>query len=45
MLITEAGGVALRPEGDPYRPGDDRLGLLNAADEATWRIARSLLLP
>ena len=45
LLITEAGGVALRPEGDPYRPGDDRLGLLNAADEATWRIARSLLLP
>lgn len=44
LLLSEAGGVALRPEGDPYRPDDDRVGLLNAADEATWRTVRSLLL-
>lgn len=44
LLITEAGGVALRPEGDPYRPDDDRVGLLDAADEVTWRTVRSLLL-
>ncbi|GAB3691567.1 inositol monophosphatase family protein [Nocardiopsis oceani] len=44
LLLTEAGGVALRPEGDPYRPDDNRLGLLNAADERTWRTVGSLLL-
>ncbi|MBR8743858.1 inositol monophosphatase [Nocardiopsis sp. MG754419] len=44
LLLTEAGGVALRPEGDPYRPGDDRPGLLDAADPRTWRTVRSLLL-
>ncbi|WP_017589721.1 inositol monophosphatase family protein [Nocardiopsis ganjiahuensis] len=45
LLLSEAGGVALRPEGDPYRPDDDRVGLLSAADEATWRTVRSILLP
>ncbi|MGW5876983.1 inositol monophosphatase family protein [Nocardiopsis terrae] len=45
LLLTEAGGVALRPEGDPYRPDDERVGLLNAADGTTWRTVRSLLLP
>ncbi|GAA1117606.1 inositol monophosphatase family protein [Nocardiopsis metallicus] len=45
LLLSEAGGVALRLEGDPYRPDDDRVGLLNAADETSWRTVRSLLLP
>lgn len=43
LLLTEAGGVALRPEGDPYRPDDDRAGLLCAADPDTWDTVRSLL--
>lgn len=43
LLLTEAGGVALRLEGDPYRPDQDRKGLLCAADPDTWRTARSLL--
>lgn len=45
LLLTEAGGVALRLEGDPYRPDDERLGLLNAADERTWETVRALLSP
>lgn len=43
LLLTEAGGVALRPEGDPYRPDEDRAGLLCAADPETWDTVRSLL--
>lgn len=43
LLLTEAGGVALRLEGDPYRPDDDRTGLLCTADPTTWRTVRSLL--
>lgn len=45
LLLTEAGGVALRLDGAPYRPDDERVGLLNAADEKTWQTVRSLLLP
>ncbi|WP_197022373.1 inositol monophosphatase family protein [Candidatus Blastococcus massiliensis] len=37
LLLAEAGGVAVRPEGTAYRPDDDRAGLLAAADAATAR--------
>ncbi len=35
LLLEEAGGVALRPDGTPYRANDDRSGLLAATDRAT----------
>jgi 3'-phosphoadenosine 5'-phosphosulfate (PAPS) 3'-phosphatase len=35
LLLTEAGGVAMRPDGTAYRADDDRAGLLAAADRAT----------
>lgn len=44
LLLTEAGGVARRPDGTRYRPDDDRSGLLSAADEACWAAVRPLLL-
>jgi fructose-1,6-bisphosphatase/inositol monophosphatase family enzyme len=37
LLLSEAGGVASRPDGTSYRPDDDRLGLLAAADAFTAR--------
>ncbi len=37
LLLAEAGGVTLRPDGSTYRPDDDRSGLLAAADGATAR--------
>jgi fructose-1,6-bisphosphatase/inositol monophosphatase family enzyme len=43
LLLTEAGGVARRLDGGDYRPDDDRVGLLDAADPAAWESARSLL--
>ncbi|MEU7895344.1 inositol monophosphatase family protein [Nonomuraea sp. NPDC049152] len=45
LLLTEAGGVARRPDGSPYRPADPRSGLLDAADETCWNTVRALLLP
>ncbi|RKS07775.1 fructose-1,6-bisphosphatase/inositol monophosphatase family enzyme [Nocardiopsis sp. Huas11] len=44
LLLTEAGGVAQRPDGSEYRPDDDRVGLLDAADPEAWESARSLLM-
>lgn len=44
LLLTEAGGTALRPDGSPYRPDDDRAGLLDAADRRCWDTVRPLLL-
>ncbi|HCA86274.1 MAG TPA: inositol monophosphatase [Streptomyces sp.] len=44
LLLTEAGGVARRPDGSAYRPADPRSGLLNAADQACWNTVRPLLL-
>ncbi|MFE1168012.1 inositol monophosphatase family protein [Nocardiopsis sp. NPDC058789] len=44
LLLSEAGGVSLRPGGAPYRPDEAGRLLLTAADERTWRTARSLLL-
>lgn len=35
LLLTEAGGAAVRPDGTAYRPDDSRAGLLAAADVAT----------
>lgn len=37
LLLAEAGGVASRPDGTPYRADDDKVGLLAAADGATAR--------
>ncbi|MEZ0092995.1 inositol monophosphatase [Streptacidiphilus sp. EB129] len=45
LLLTEAGGLAQRPDGTPYRPTDDRTGLLATADPITWHTVRPLLLP
>ncbi|OOC54569.1 MULTISPECIES: inositol monophosphatase family protein [Nocardiopsis] len=44
LMLAEAGGVSLRPDGSAYRPGDGAVGLLNAADEACWKTVRSLLV-
>lgn len=35
LLLREAGGAAVRPDGSDYRPDDDRSGLLAAADPIT----------
>lgn len=35
LLLSEAGGVALRPDCSDYRPDDDTQGLLAAADRRT----------
>jgi fructose-1,6-bisphosphatase/inositol monophosphatase family enzyme len=44
LLVEEAGGVARRPDGSPYRPADTEGRLLVAADEATWTTVRRELL-
>ncbi len=44
LLVTEAGGTARRPDGTDYGPADTRTGLLNAADDRCWQVARALLL-
>lgn len=44
LLVEEAGGVARRPDGSPYRPADTSGNLLVAADEATWTTVRAQLL-
>ncbi|AUG80872.1 inositol monophosphatase [Kitasatospora sp. MMS16-BH015] len=45
LLVTEAGGVCARLDGEPYQPeppgGTD--GLLVAADQATWEHVRAVL--
>lgn len=43
LLLTEAGGVAQRLDGRAYRPDDDKVGLLDAADPESWETVRSLL--
>jgi hypothetical protein len=45
LLLTEADGIARRPDGTDYQPCDDLAGLHNAADDRCWRVARALLLP
>ncbi|MFE3455552.1 inositol monophosphatase family protein [Nonomuraea sp. NPDC059194] len=44
LLLTEAGGVAHHLDAVPYRPTDERTGLLNAADIECWQTVRSLLI-
>jgi fructose-1,6-bisphosphatase/inositol monophosphatase family enzyme len=45
LILAEAGGVARRVDGTDYAPADGRTGLLNAADDRCWHVARALLLP
>lgn len=43
LLLTEAGGAAIRPDGTAYRADDARMGLLAAADDPTAQaVLRSL---
>jgi fructose-1,6-bisphosphatase/inositol monophosphatase family enzyme len=44
LLLQEAGGVARRFDGTPYDPGDDRNGLLVAANGEVWIAAYDALL-
>jgi fructose-1,6-bisphosphatase/inositol monophosphatase family enzyme len=43
LFLEEAGGRIARPNGDPYRVGDDRVGLLAAASSALWDEAAEIL--
>lgn len=43
LLLSEAGGHAARPDGTPYRAGDNRTGLLAAITPAAWESARAEL--
>ncbi|GAA0794912.1 inositol monophosphatase family protein [Spirilliplanes yamanashiensis] len=45
LLVREAGGVVRRFDGSDYTVGDDRTGLLVAANDGIWHAARSVLLP
>lgn len=36
LWLNEAGGKAARPDGSPYRVGEDRKGLIGAASPALW---------
>ncbi|HWI05291.1 MAG TPA: inositol monophosphatase family protein [Acidimicrobiales bacterium] len=44
LLVEEAGGVAWRHDGTPYRPDQSTSGLLVAAGEAAWATVRAELL-
>jgi fructose-1,6-bisphosphatase/inositol monophosphatase family enzyme len=44
LLLQEAGGVARRFDGTPYEPGDDRNGLLAAANLDVWTAVHEALL-
>jgi fructose-1,6-bisphosphatase/inositol monophosphatase family enzyme len=43
LLVEEAGGAALRPDGSPYRPFDGGEGLLVAHRAADWPQIRNVL--
>ena len=43
LFVSEAGGVAKRPDGSAYRVGDDRRGLLVASTPALWDAIAALL--
>ena len=45
LLVREAGGVVRRFDGSDYAVGDDRAGLLAAANDDIWHTVRSALLP
>jgi fructose-1,6-bisphosphatase/inositol monophosphatase family enzyme len=43
LFTREAGGYVARPDGSPYRVGDDRWGLLVAQNEEVWnQVQRAL---
>lgn len=44
LLVTEAGGIAKRPDGQPYSPVGSETGLLNAAGDSCWASVRPALL-
>ncbi|HEX8628447.1 MAG TPA: inositol monophosphatase family protein [Catenuloplanes sp.] len=44
LFVREAGGTARRFDGTDYLPGDDRPGLLVAANEAIWHAVHDVLL-
>jgi fructose-1,6-bisphosphatase/inositol monophosphatase family enzyme len=44
LLVTEAGGTARWPDGAGYEAAETRTGLLTAADDRCWQVARALLL-
>lgn len=43
LFVEEAGGRVARLDGSPYRPGDDRTGLLAAASPRLWDEAARML--
>lgn len=43
LFLNEAGGMAARHDGTPYRVGDDRTGLIAAATPRLWEEAAALL--
>ncbi|NKY60936.1 inositol monophosphatase family protein [Nocardia flavorosea] len=44
LLLAEAGGVTVRPDGSPYRPTESQNGLLlNAADETCCQAVQAVL--
>lgn len=43
LLVTEAGGTVRRLDGTGYHPADEGPGLLDAADDESWRAVRPLL--
>lgn len=44
LFVTEAGGMAARFDGAPYRASEERTGLLVARNRAIWREAQRALL-
>ncbi|MET0284626.1 MAG: inositol monophosphatase family protein [Polyangiales bacterium] len=44
LFVTEAGGVAMRFDGAPYRVAEERTGLLVARNRAVWEEAQRALL-
>ena len=45
LIVGEAGGTVRHLDGSPYRPTDQRRGLLVAANDDIWRTVRDTLLP
>lgn len=44
LLVTEAGGLAARPDGSRYRVGDGKKGLIVARSATIWQAARRDIL-
>ncbi|MGE4323622.1 MAG: inositol monophosphatase [Sphingobium sp.] len=44
LFLNEAGGYCARPDGDPYRVGDARRGLLGASSRRLWDLAAETLI-